>query len=214
MIIRDIGKIIFSSLQDDSGKIQIILQEKETPEKEIKFFKKYIDTGDIVGVEGTILRTKRGELSVLAKKIQILSKALLPLPEKWHGLQDKEERYRKRYLDLIMNPELKEIFIKRAETIKALREFLLNRSFIEVDTPILQSIYGGALAKPFKTHYNVYNRDVYLRIAPELYLKRLIVGGYEKVFEFAKCFRNEGVDRSHNPEFTNLEFYQAYIDYE
>jgi len=210
---RDFGKISFASLQDDSGKIQIVLQDGKTPKKTIDFFKKDLDSGDFIGIEGKIFKTKTKETSILADKIEILSKAILPLPSKWHGLQDKEERYRKRYLDLIMNPEVKKIFEKRQKIIQALRDFLIKRNFIEVQTPTLQSIYGGALAKPFRTHYNAYNRDVYLRIAPELYLKRLIVGGFEKVFEFANCFRNEGVDWSHNPEFTNLEFYQAYIDY-
>ncbi len=211
MIVRDMGKISFVTLQDSTGTIQIVLQDKKTPSKEIKFFKKFIDSGDILGVHGIIFRTKRGELSILAKKIQLLAKSMMPLPEKWHGLQDKEEKFRKRYLDLIMNPESKEIFRKRSETIKALREFLVNKGFLEVDTPVLQPIAGGAIAKPFVTHYNVYNKDVYLRIAPELYLKKLLVGGFEKVFEFARCFRNEGVDWSHNPEFMNLEFYQTYI---
>lgn len=211
LIIRNLGKLVFADLQDSSGKIQLQLQE---PGKQIDFFKKFIDSGDFIGVEGKIIKTKRGELSILVSKVELLSKSILPLPEKWHGLQDKEEKYRKRYLDLIMSPEVKEVFVKRSKVIDALRDFLLKRGFLEVDTPILQPIYGGALAKPFKTFYNVYNRDVYLRIAPELYLKRLLVGGFEKVFEFARCFRNEGVDWNHNPEFTNLEFYQAYIDYE
>jgi lysyl-tRNA synthetase class 2 len=213
MTIRLMGKINFASLQDGTGKIQIIVEENTAGKKLVEFFSKYIDSGDFVGIEGTILRTKRGELSVSATKIELLSKAILPLPEKWHGLQDKEEKFRLRYLDLMTNPEIKEIFKKRSETIKALRDFLTEKGYIEVDTPVLQPLYGGATAKPFMTHYNVYNKDVYLRIAPELYLKRLLVGGFEKVFEFAKCFRNEGVNWSHNPEFTNLEFYQAYIDY-
>lgn len=213
MIKRNLGKISFANLKDSSGKIQIVLQDAETPKRITDFFKKYIDTGDFVGVEGKIFKTKTKEISILVKKLELLSKAVLPLPEKWHGLQDKEERYRKRYLDFIMNPKVKEVFEKRQKIIQALRDFLIKKNFIEVQTPTLQSIYGGAIAKPFKTHYNAYNRDVYLRIAPELYLKRLIIGGFEKVFEFANCFRNEGVDWSHNPEFTNLEFYQAYIDY-
>ena len=213
MSIRLMGKINFASLQDESGKIQVVVQEDEIGKKETEFFSKYIDSGDFVGVNGTVFRTKRGELSILAEKIEILSKAVLPLPEKWHGLQDKEERYRKRYLDLAISPEIKEVFETRSLVMSMLREFLNSRGFLEVDTPILQPLYGGATAKPFMTHYNVYHKDVYLRIAPELYLKRLLVGGFEKVFEFAKCFRNEGANWSHNPEFTNLEFYQAYIDY-
>ena len=212
MIIRDMGKLIFADLRDESGKIQLQLQE-EKGKKNMDFFKKFIDTGDFVGIGGKIIKTKRGELSVLVDKLELLTKSLLPLPEKWHGLTDKEERYRKRYLDLIMNPEVKEVFVKRAEIIMALRDFLLKRDFIEVETPILQPIYGGALAKPFKTHYNVYDSDVYLRIAPELYLKRLLMGGFEKVFEIGRCFRNEGADWNHNPEFSMLEAYQAYIDY-
>ena len=211
---REIGKIIFSNLQDFSGKIQIVLQGKETPAKDFDFFKRYIDIGDIIGIEGKTIKTKTGEKSVLVKKLTLLTKSLLPLPSKWYGLQDKEERYRKRYLDLIMNPEVKKVFEKKAKVIKALRNFLLKKDFIEVTTPTLQPIPGGALAKPFKTYYNIYKEDVYLRIAPELYLKKLIIGGFEKVFEFADCFRNEGADWSHNPEFTILEFYQAYIDYE
>jgi lysyl-tRNA synthetase, class II len=210
---RELGKISFAKLRDVSGDIQLVLQEGKTPEKVFDFFKKYIDAGDFAGVEGEIFKTKTGEISILVKKIELLTKAILPLPEKFHGLQDDEERFRKRYLDVITNPEVKELFKKRGETIKAIRDFLLNRDFLEVETPVLQPLYGGANAKPFVTHYNVYNKDVYLRIAPELYLKRLIVAGFEKVFEFARCFRNEGADWSHNPEFSLLEFYQAYIDY-
>ncbi|MFH1326713.1 MAG: lysine--tRNA ligase [archaeon] len=211
---RDIGKIIFTNLRDESGDIQIVFQDGKTKDNIKSFFKKYIDIGDFIGVEGKIFKTKTKQISILVDKIELLSKAILPLPEKFHGLQDKEERYRKRYLDLIMNPEIREIFIKRSEIIKVLRNFFEQRGFIEVDTPILQAIPGGALAKPFITKYKAYNTDVYLRIAPELYLKRLLVGGFEKVFEFSRCFRNEGVDWSHNPEFTNMEFYQAYINYE
>jgi lysyl-tRNA synthetase class 2 len=214
MIIRDIGKIIFSSLQDASGKIQIVLQDGETGNKEIDFFKNYIDSGDFIGVEGEVFKTKRGELSVLAEKIEILSKAILPLPEKWHGLQDKEERYRKRYLDLIMNPDVKSVFEKRAEIIDIIRAYLKEKKFLEVETPALQSIYGGASAKPFKTHLNALDIDLFLSISPELYLKRLVVGGIDKVFTICKNFRNEGIDRQHNPEFTMLEFYNAYANYE
>ncbi len=214
MIIRNLGKLIFATIQDSKGWLQLILQKQETNPKDFELFKKYIDAGDFIGAEGIVMKTKTGEVSVLVKKLEILSKSVLPLPEKWHSLQDKEERYRKRYLDLIMNPEVKDVFEKRSEVIKALRNFLIKRGFLEVDTPVLQAIPGGALAKPFVTKYNAYDVDVYLRIAPELYLKRLLIGGFEKVFEFSRCFRNEGVDWSHNPEFTNLEFYQAYIDYE
>lgn len=213
MTLRDFGKISFGVLQDSSGKIQVVLQDKVSPKEVKELFKKHADVGDFIGIEGKVAKTQKGELSVLVKKAEILSKSVKPLPEKWHGLQDKEERYRKRYLDLTMQPEVKEIFEKRSETIKSLRDFLINKKFLEVDTPVLQPIPGGAIAKPFVTKYNVYNKDVYLRIAPELYLKKLLVGGFEKVFEFSRCFRNEGVDWSHNPEFTNLEFYQAYADY-
>jgi lysyl-tRNA synthetase class 2 len=213
MTIRDLGKLIFSTIQDSQGKIQIILQKEETEKNSFELFKKYIDAGDFVGCEGIIMKTKTGEVSVLIKKLELLTKSILPLPEKFHGIQDKEERYRKRYLDLIMNPEIKDIFKKRSRIIEALREFLIKKEFLEVDTPVLQPIPGGAIAKPFVTKYNAYDTDVYMRIAPELYLKRLLVGGFDKVFEFSRCFRNEGVDWSHNPEFTNLEFYQAYIEY-
>ncbi|MEK6854804.1 MAG: lysine--tRNA ligase [Nanoarchaeota archaeon] len=214
MASRDIGKIIFGAIQDSTGRIQIVLQEKETPKKIHNFFKKYLDTGDILGAEGTIFRTKRGELSVLVKNLQILSKATLPLPEKWHGLQDKEERYRKRYLDLIMSPEVREVFDKREKIIDSIRRLLKEREFHEVETPALQSIYGGASAAPFKTHLNALDIDLFLSISPELYLKRLIVGGYDKVFTICKNFRNEGIDRQHNPEFTMLEYYIAYQNYE
>lgn len=213
MSIRDIGKLIFADLRDGNGKIQIQLQDEKTSKKVIEFFKKFVDTGDFVGVEGKIGKTKRGELTILADKIEILTKSIMPLPEKWHGLQDKEERYRKRYLDLIMNPEVKEVFIKRTKIIDAIKEFLNARGYLEVDTPTLQPIYGGATAKPFITHMNSLNMKIYMRISNELYLKRLIVGGFEKVYEFAKDFRNEGIDRTHNPEFTQVELYQAYADY-
>ncbi len=214
MIVRELGKINFMSLQDSSGKIQIILQQDKTPEKIIDFFKKYIDAGDFIGTEGTIMRTERGELSILAEKIEILSKALLPLPEKWHGLQDKEERYRKRHLDLIMSPEVKKVFETRQKIIDAIREFLKEKGFVEADTPILQPLYGGAAAKPFKTELNALKMPLYLRISNELYLKRLIIGGMEKIYEFSKDFRNEGIDATHNPEFLQIEIYQAYADYE
>jgi len=211
---REIGKIIFSDLQDFSGKIQLVFQDKKTPAKEMKFFKKYIDIGDIVGVEGKIIKTKTGQHSILVKKITLLAKSLLPLPSKWHGLQDKEERYRKRYLDLIMNSEVKEIFKKRTLIIEIIRKLLKSEGFMEVETPTLQTIHGGANAKPFKTHLNALNIDLFLSISPELYLKRLIVGGMEKVFTICKNFRNEGIDAIHNPEFTMMEYYAAYKNYE
>ncbi|PIU75605.1 lysine--tRNA ligase [Candidatus Pacearchaeota archaeon CG06_land_8_20_14_3_00_35_12] len=212
-IIRDIGKLIFADLQDGSGRIQLQLQEEEN-KKALKFFKDFVDAGDFVGVEGNIIRTKRGELSVLVEKVELLAKAIKPLPEKWHGLQDKEERYRKRYLDLIMSPEVKEVFIKRATIIDEIRKYLKEKEFLEVETPALQSIYGGASARPFKTHLNALKIDLFLAISPELYLKRLVVGGFEKVFTISKNFRNEGIDAFHNPEFTMLEFYYAYQNYE
>lgn len=213
LMIRDIGKLIFATLQDGNGKIQIQLQESVTSKKEFELFKKYVDAGDFVGVEGTIVRTKRGELTILVRKVEVLTKSTMPLPEKWHGLQDKEERYRKRYLDLIMNPEVKETFIKRTKIIDAIRELLNSRSFYEADTPILQPIYGGAAARPFETHLNALNMKIFMRISNELYLKRLIVGGFERVYEFSKDFRNEGIDKTHNPEFTQVEIYQSYADY-
>ena len=210
---RDLGKITFGVLQDFSGRIQITLQEKETPPKVREFFKKYIDSGDFIGVEGTIFRTSRGELSVLIKKLTLLTKALLPLPEKWHGLQDKEERYRKRYVDLTINPEVRKTFERRAKTISAIREFLIGKDYIEVETPILQPIYGGTSAKPFESKLNALDMKVYMRISNEMYLKRLIGGGYEKIFEFSRDFRNEGIDATHNPEFTLMETMCAYADY-
>lgn len=206
LAIRDMGGINFLSLLDGTGKIQLVFKDKLA--KEIKD----IDIGDFIGVEGSIFRTKRGELSILVSRFEILSKALRSLPEKWHGLQDIEERYRKRYLDLIINPKSKEVFIIRTKIIESIREFLNSRGFLEVETPILQRVYGGAAAKPFKTFFNDLKQDVYLRVSDELYLKRLIIGGFEKVYEICKDFRNESIDAQHNPEFTMLEFYQAYID--
>ncbi len=214
MASRELGKILFGTIQDSSGKLQIVFQEEETPKKTMDFYKKFIDTGDFIGVEGAIFRTKRGELSVLADKITLLSKSLLPLPEKWHGLQDKEERYRKRYLDLIMNPQVKGVFEKKAIIIDTIRSLLKSKNFLEIETPALQSVYGGASAAPFKTHLNALDMDLFLSISPELYLKRLVVGGYEKVFTICKNFRNEGIDRQHNPEFTMMEYYAAYENYE
>jgi len=215
MVVRDIGKIVFASLLDGSGKIQIILQDKETPVKVVKFFKKYVDSGDFVGVEGTIMRTQRGELSIIVKKLEMLSKAILPLPEKFHGLKDEEERYRKRYLDMIMNPNLKELFIKKYKFWKAIREFLEKKGFIEVQTPVLENTTGGADAKPFVTHYNALDIDVYLRISTgELWQKRLMIAGFEKTFEIGRQFRNEGMSPEHLQDYTQMEFYWAYADYE
>ncbi len=213
MSIRNLGKLIFSTIQDSREKLQIILQKKETHKKDFEFFKKYIDVGDFVGIKGKIMKTKTGEISILVKNLEILTKSLLPLPEKWHGLKDEEERYRKRYLDLIMNPEVKAIFDKRTKIINVIREIMNKRGIVEVETPYLQTIYGGALAKPFKTYLNALNLDLYLSISPELFLKRLIVGGYDKVFTISRNFRNEGIDRWHNPEFTMMEIYCSYYDY-
>ena len=213
MTFRDLGKISFGTLQDSYGKIQVVLQEGETPETAREFFTKYVDAGDIIGVEGKIFRTKRGELSILLNKVEMLSKSILPLPDKWHGLEDKEERYRKRYLDLIINSEVKKVFKKREETITSIRKFLVNKGYIEVETPILQPIYGGTSAKPFESKLNALNMKVYMRISNEMYLKRLIGGGYEKIFEFSRDFRNEGIDTTHNPEFTLMETMCAYSDY-
>jgi len=211
---RNLGKIAFAKLQDNKGQIQLVLQRGKTPEKAFELFKKYIDAGDFIGVKGKTIKTKTGETSILVDKIELLTKSIKPLPEKFHGLQDKEERYRKRYLDLTMNPDVKEVFRKRHKIIESIREFLAKRDYVEVQTPILQPIYGGANARPFISKLNALNMDVYMRISNEMYLKRLIVGGFEKLFEFSTDFRNEGIDRSHNPEFTLFEAMTAYDDYE
>jgi len=215
MTVRSFGKLSFVQLQDAKGKIQIFVEENALGEKENAFFLKSVDSGDFIGVEGIMHRTKRGEISVLAQKIEILSKGILPLPEKWHGLQDKEERYRQRYVDLFMNPDVKKTFELRTQIINALREFMNSKGFIEVETPLLQPVYGGAEARPFVTHlHELGDLKMYMSISPELYLKRLIVGGYEKVYTICKSFRNEGIDKSHNPEFTMMEAYWAYADYD
>lgn len=213
MSMRDLGKIVFADLHDETSKIQLYIEvDKIKGEKELV---KLIDIGDIIGASGVIYRTKRGELSVFVKELVMLSKSLRPLPEKWHGLKDKELIYRKRYLELITNPEVKEKFRKKTELIKAFRKFMDDYGFLEVQTPILQTMYGGALAEPFITHHNALNADFYLRIAPELYLKRLLVAGYEKVYEIGPNFRNEGFDASHLQEIPNaFEFYWAYENYE
>jgi len=210
---RDIGKITFSDLQDFTGRIQLVLQEKETPNKDFEFFSNYVDSGDIVGIEGKTIKTKTGQYSILVKSFKLLTKSLLPLPSKWHGLQDKEERYRKRYLDLIMNPEIKKVFETRRKIFDYIREFMKTKDFVEVETPIIQPIYGGTNAKPFESKLNALNMKVYMRISNEMYLKRLIVGGYERIFEFSPDFRNEGIDRTHNPEFTQVETMWAYADF-
>jgi Lysyl-tRNA synthetase (class II) len=178
-----------------------------------QFFLENFDIGDFVEVRGNLMKTKTGEKTLEISDFKILAKSLRPLPEKWHGLKDVEERYRKRYLDLIFNPEVKEKFILRSKIISEIRKFLESEGFLEVETPILQPVYGGGRARPFKTHLEAMDLDLYLRIAPELYLKRLLIGGFEKVFEIGKCFRNEGIDKFHNPDFTMLEFYWAFADY-
>ena len=209
--IRGHGKTLFSTLADETETMQVYLRQDKLG-KDFELFQ-YFDLGDFVGVEGAIFKTKTGEITVLVEKYQLLSKSLRTLPEKWHGLRDIEIRYRKRYLDLIANTEVRELFKKRTHLLSSIRQFLDAKGFIEVETPVLQSIYGGAAANPFKTHYKALDQDMFLRIADELYLKRLIVGGYEKVYEVCRDFRNEGIDRMHNPEFTMLELYQAYADY-
>ncbi len=209
---RGMGKVSFCDLQDRDGRIQLYARQDEMDEAVYKKFKKF-DIGDIVGVDGEVFRTQRGEMSVRAKDITLLSKSLLPLPEKFHGLQDKELRYRQRYVDLIMNPEVKRNFTIRSQFIKHVRNFMDARGYMEVETPVLNTISGGATAKPFITHHNTLDLDMYMRIATELPLKRLIVGGLDRVYEIGRIFRNEGMDPKHNPEFTTIELYQAYADF-
>jgi len=211
--IRVHGGATFSDIEDGTGKIQLFFKKDALGPKKYEIFLNYFDIGDFIEARGTLFKTKKKEKTLLVSDFKILAKSLLPLPEKWHGLKDIEERYRKRYLDLIFNPEVKQKFILRSKIIQEIRNFLIKNDFIEVETPILQPIYGGAKARPFKTHLNALNLDLYLRIAPELYLKELLVGGFERVFEIGRVFRNEGIDRFHNPDFTSLEFYWAYADY-
>jgi lysyl-tRNA synthetase class 2 len=211
--LREHGGSTFLDIEDGNGKIQAFLRKDRIGERGYKFFLDNFDIGDFIEVRGTLFKTKKGEKTIDVTDYKMLAKSLLPLPEKWHGLKDVEERYRKRYLDLIFNPEVKRKFELRSRIIKEIRNFLEQEGFLEVETPILQPIYGGASATPFKTHLNALNLDLYLRIAPELYLKRLLVGGVEKVYEIGRVFRNEGMDRFHNPDYTHLEFYWAYADY-
>jgi lysyl-tRNA synthetase, class II len=211
MTIRDFGKAAFAHVQDSTGKIQIYLKRDVLGDKHALL--KKLDIGDIIGIRGRLFRTKTNELTVEVEGFSLLTKSIRPLPEKWHGLKDIETRYRQRYIDLIVNPEVRENFAKRSTIIKAVRDFLETRGFIEVETPMMHQIPGGAAAKPFRTHHNALGIDLYLRIAPELYLKRLLVGGYERVYELNKNFRNEGISTKHNPEFSMLEFYIAYRDY-
>lgn len=209
---REHGGSLFIDLNDGTEKIQGYAKE-DVLGGEFKTFQDLVDIGDFIEVGGSLFRTKKEEKTIQVESFRILSKALLPLPEKWHGLQDVEERFRKRYLDLLMNPEIKDKFIKRSQIIQAVRDYLIKHKFVEVTTPTLQPLYGGASARPFKTHLNALDIDMFLRIAPELYLKRLLVGGFERVYEFTTNFRNEGMDRDHNPEFSAVEFYAAYKDY-
>jgi len=212
--IRVMGKISFADLEDGSGHLQVVIRRDDLPEGWYNnIWRKAIDLGDFIGATGPLFVTKSGELSVEASAIQFLSKTLKPMPDKWHGVRDPEVRYRRRYVDLIANADVREVFRKRAAIVRALREYLDNEDFLEVETPILQPVYGGAAARPFITHHNQLHQDLYLRISFELYLKRLIVGGFERVYEIGRDFRNEGVSFKHNPEFTMLEFYEAYADY-
>ena len=210
--LRRMGKAAFAHLAQDGERLQVYIKKDAVSERDFQLYQQ-MDIGDIVGVEGYLFRTRTGELSVHVEKIEHLAKTLLSMPEKWHGLEDVETRYRQRYLDLIANPEVRKVFVTRARIIGSLRRQLEARGFIEVETPMMQPIYGGAAARPFITHHNTLDIDLYLRIAPELYLKRLVVGGMERVYEINRNFRNEGLSTQHNPEFTMLEFYQAYTDY-
>jgi len=213
MTLRKMGKASFFNVQDQSGQIQVYIRSEELDPQSAEAFR-LVDIGDLIGVEGFIFKTQKGELSVHAKSFSILCKTLEPLPEKYHGLTDVELKYRYRHLDLIMDPESRKVFEIRSKIIREVRRFLDDRGFLEVETPVLQPIYGGAAAQPFRTHHRALDMELFLKISPELYLKRLIVGGFEKVYDLGKNFRNEGIDRSHNPEFTMLEFYEAYTDYE
>ncbi len=212
LAIRSFGKANFLVITDGQARIQVYIRQDSMPELDFKVYK-LLDFGDFVGVEGRIFRTRTNELTIWASHVEFLAKCLLPLPEKWHGLQDVEIRYRQRYLDLIVNPDSRRVFETRSRVLAAIRSFLNARGYLEVETPMMQPIAGGALARPFKTHHNALDMDLYMRIAPELYLKRLTAGGIERVFEINRNFRNEGISTQHNPEFTMLEFYQAYSDY-
>ena len=212
--VRAHGGSTFAHLEDGTGSFQIYLKQDEVGDEAYERFASLIDVGDFVQATGTLFTTKRGENTVLVSTWNLLAKAISPLPETWHGLPDVEIRFRKRYLDLVSNPDVREVFVKRAKAVAAIRDFLNKHEYLEVETPLLQPIPGGANARPFVTHHNALDQDLYLQIAPELYLKRLIIGGYERVYTITRCFRNEGIDWSHNPEFSMLEFYQAYMDYE
>src|SRR5216117_2177089 len=212
MLKRVMGKASFATIQDMSGRIQLYVTRDGVGEAAYEAFKHY-DLGDILGAKGSLFKTKTGELSVKVTDLRLLVKALRPLPEKFHGLADKEQRYRQRYVDLIMSEEARAVFQARSRIVQVIRDFMTGKGFLEVETPMMQPIPGGANAKPFKTHHNALDTDLFLRVAPELYLKRLVVGGFEKVFEINRNFRNEGISTQHNPEFTMLEFYEAYRDY-
>lgn len=211
ILLRSMGKLIFSTIRDATADLQICLRRDDMPEDFP--LAKLLDLGDLVGVEGQVSKTRTGEITIFVTKLALLNKSLVPPPEKWHGLQDVDLRYRQRYVDLAVNPAVMDVFKKRSAIIEHIRQVLLRQSFIEVDTPALQPIYGGAAARPFTTHHNTLDMELFLRISPELYLKRLLVGGMERVFEFARVFRNEGISTKHNPEYTLLEIYQAYGDY-
>lgn len=212
MVVRGHGKACFLVLADMSGRIQLYVRSDDLKEPSYDWFKKYVDSGDIIGVEGTLFVTKTGEKTIAVTRLWVLSKAIRTLPEKFHGLTDVEIRYRQRYVDLIVNPEVRDAFEKRSRMVSHIRTYLTERGYLEVETPMLQPIAGGATARPFVTHHNALDQDLFLRIAPELYLKRLLVGGFEKVFEINRSFRNEGIDTVHNPEFTMMELYEAYSD--
>ncbi len=212
MAINRFGKTAFIRFRDRTGQLQAYIRKDQVGDKTYEIFQ-HLDIGDFVGLRGPVFQTKTGEWSLLAQELRLVSKSIRPLPEKFHGLKDPEKRYRQRYIDLIMNPQVRDIFIRRSKIIQAIRSFLLEKDFMEVETPMMQAIPGGAEATPFKTHHNALGMDLFLRIAPELYLKRLVVGGFERVFEINRSFRNEGISTQHNPEFTMLEFYQAYADY-
>ncbi len=212
MALRGHGRTAFGHLEDPSGRIQFYVRRDDVGDDRYAVFRR-VEVGDLLGVTGTVFRTRTEELTIHVERFEVLAKALRPLPEKWHGLTDRELRYRQRYLDLIMNPEVREVFRRRSVLVETMRQFLRARGFLEVETPVLQPLYGGAAARPFVTHHNALDMKLYLRIANELYLKRLLVGGFERVFEFSRDFRNEGIDRSHNPEFTMMECYAAWLDY-
>ncbi len=213
MLKRVMGKACFATIQDMSGRIQLYVSLDDVGADALEAFKHY-DIGDIVGAEGGLFKTQKGELTVRVTKIRLLTKSLRPLPEKFHGLTDQEQKYRQRYVDLIMNEDTRLVFVQRARIIQAIRDLLISRRYYEAETPMMQPIPGGASARPFVTHHNALDMQLYLRIAPELYLKRLVVGGFEKVFEINRNFRNEGMSTRHNPEFTMLEFYAAYTNHE